>query len=224
MYNYLCCIASITSVNAPRKFGLQLQLSSNSERTEPDVIHPLFGISTDLYESLERINMLITRCEQNWTAFSGVEAEQLELALQSWSPPDVVAESRYFIEARAIGFAMQWASIMLLLQATRRLPNDDPQITKASDNILSALSLIRPGSEMEAHMLFPLFMAGVGSMTKANRLTVEYRLSVMETTIGFGNVAIAHKILDEIWQQANQGHILNWKELISESYQGFVLL
>ncbi len=127
-------------------------------------------------------------------------------------------------EAQAAAFAMQWAIIIRLLQPTRKLKNDNPQIKKAADNILSALSLIRPGSEIEAHILFPLFMAGVCSMTKPNRMTVEYRLNIMETTIGFGNIKLAHQLLDEIWRRANTGEIVDWEVLMRTKYPGLVLL
>lgn len=43
-------------------------------------------------------------------------------------------------------------------------------------------------------------MAGVGSMTKASWLTVEYRLYGMETNVGFGNIVVAHRLLGEIWR------------------------
>lgn len=45
-----------------------------------------------------------------------------------------------------------------------------------------------------------LFMAGVGGASKANRLMVEYRLQGMETTLGFGNIFGAHRLLDNVWR------------------------
>ena len=187
------------------------------------MIHPLFGVCVSLYETVARINSLAA-CRHHYSSDHFVkEAQEIEIELQSWTPPEYIDQTRPMSEARAMGFALQWASIMRLLQVTRALKNNDVQIKKATDNILSALSLIRPGSEMEAHLLFPLFMAGVGSMTKPNRLTVEYRLTVMETTIGFGNICIAHRLLDEIWQRANQGEVVDWEELIRSKYQGLVL-
>lgn len=223
LYNYLSCITSITSSRTPGRFGMKLQLLNTSTPTGADIIHPFFGISTGLYESLASINQLAAQKDHESAMVMSQNSGEIELALQSWTPSEVADQPRSFTEARAMGFALQWATNMRLQQVTRKLKNNDPQIKKMSDTILSALSLIRPGSEMEAHMLFPLFMAGVGSMTKPNRLTVEYRLDVMETTIGFGNISMTHRLLDEIWRKANQGDIVNWEELLGSKYQGLVL-
>ncbi|ROV86871.1 hypothetical protein VMCG_10802 [Cytospora schulzeri] len=228
LYNYLSCITSVTSDRVPGLFRGRVHLWVTDEDPESRPIHPLLGISTSLYESLARINKLAARRHQlneDRQAELEAEAETIELELQSWQPfgCDAAVQSRSATEARAVAFAVQWAAIMRLQQVARRLENDDLQIKKASDNIRSALSLIRPGSEMEAHLLFPLFMAGVGSMTKASRLTVEYRLNVMETTIGFGNIFTAHRLLDEFWRRTNKGERLDWEELARTRYQGLVL-
>lgn len=223
IYNYLACMASITSDKAPEIFGRRLATSgTNPEATNEHILHPLFGISVDLYETLTQINKLASRQVHANPADFQSEAREIELRLQSWQPPPV-EDSRQLIEARAVGFALQWAIIMCLLQVTKRMNNGDAQMRKGSDNILSALSLIRPGSEMEARMLFPLFMAGVCSMTKASRLTVEYRLNAMETTIGFGNIFVAHRLLDEVWRLSNQHECVNWEELKERKYPGLVL-
>ncbi len=225
LYNFLCCIASITCDSVPRPYGSILRLSTACQQT---TIHPLFGISTCLYEYLASANRLASRIA-NGPSLSTLgdlreEAQVIELDLQSWNPPDNANSSRLMAEAQAAAFAMQWATMIRLLQPTRKLKIDHPQIKKAADNILSALSLIRPGSELEAHILFPLFIAGVCSMTKPTRMTVEYRLNIMETTIGFGNIKLAHQLLDEIWRRDNKGEIVDWEDLMRTKYPGLVLL
>jgi transcriptional activator protein UGA3 len=191
-------------------------------------IHPLFGISTCLYEYLASANQLAARIAHGSSPSTpdewGAEAQDIELALQSWNPPDNDNPSRLMAEAQAAAFAMQWATMIRLLQTTRKLKNDNPRIKKAAENILSALSLIRPGSELEVHILFPLFMAGVCSMTKPTRMTVEFRFNILETTIGFGNIKLAHQLLDEIWRRANEGDIVDWEVLMRTKYPGLVLL
>lgn len=223
IYNYLTCITSITSNKTPTRLGDHLQVHSEDLPASDSPIHPLFGVSVDLYESLACVNRLGAQGDNVRSQVTNAASEKIELSLQSWEPPKSGNESRTLVEARALGFALQWATNMHLQQMTRGLDSNAPQIKKASDNILSALSLIRPGSEMEAHMLFPLFMAGVGSMTKPNRLTVEYRLDIMEATIGFGNISVAHKLLDEFWRRSNQGEDVKWQDLITTTYEGLVL-
>jgi transcriptional activator protein UGA3 len=199
---------------------LEAQMSSQSQE-----VHPLFGTSASLYQTLPSINQIADQRLNGSANEDSIKerAQEIELLLQSWAPPEETSRNRYLAEARAAAFATQWALILRLNQGARRLKSDDPQITKAANNILSALSLIRPGSEIEAHILFPLFMAGVGSITKPNRLTVEYRLSIMETTIGFGNISIAHRLLDELWRRANDGDMVDWEVLMRAKYPGLVL-
>ncbi|CAI7673465.1 unnamed protein product [Penicillium pancosmium] len=228
IYNYLSCMASVTSEMAPGRLGDSLQLSSsNATPSTSAFIHPLLGLSASIYESLASISRFAARTRNKHPSLEELEeTKEIERALKAWQPPKVAAhnESRNFTEARAMGFALQQATIMRLQQITKRLENNDPNITKAADGILSALSLIRPGSEMEGHMLFPLFMAGVGSITKPHRLTIEYRLKVMEATIGFGNISIAHKVLAEIWRKANEGELMDWEGLMRCKYPGFIFV
>lgn len=208
--------------------GLPPVVEGCPEVPRPAGIHQLTGMAGWLYEVLPSISNLTEQCRalppSEVPEELCAQALELEMKLQSWTPGDAQLPGRHATEARAAAFATRWAILMRLNQVTRRLENDDAQITKAADNILSALSLIRPGSETEARILFPLFMAGVGSMTKANRLTVEYRLSIMETTIGFGNIAVAHRLLQELWRRANDGQVMDWQVLQRTKYPGLVLL
>lgn len=183
-------------------------------------------MSTTLFNGLCSVSRLAARASTSsgpadWSDIRE-QAQEIELDLQSWEPEDL-GTGRQIAESRAAAIAMQWALLLRLKQKVGSLRNDDPQITKAADNILSALSLIRSGSEVEAHILFPLFMAGVGSMTKANRLIVEYRLNIMETTVGFGNIVVVHKILDELWRLTNEGEVTEWEHIMRTRYPGLVL-
>lgn len=192
-------------------------------------VHPLFGIARDLYRSLNRVNKLATRRVN----FAGVhldqemfsqEAREIELTLQSWAPEERISDSKRLRETTAAALATQWAVLMRLHQVLHGNDISGRKIQIAVENILSAVSIIRPGSPVEAHLLFPLFMAGIGSTTKSNRLTVEYRLNIMETTIGFGNISSAHRLLDCIWQKMNEGETPDWEFLMHEEYAGVVLL
>ncbi|KAH7024814.1 fungal-specific transcription factor domain-containing protein [Microdochium trichocladiopsis] len=230
LYNYLCCVTSATSDDVPAMLLLESGgLSSDTS------IHPLFGAAAGLYGILPSISQLGKDVGLGLSPPEDLQmrAQDVELTIQSWTPPEEEEDaagrgrsssSRYLAEIRAAAFATQWALILRLSQITRKLPNGDPQITKAANNILSAISLIRPGSEVEAHLLFPLFMAGVGSVTKPNRLTVEYRLKIMETTVGFGNVSAAHNLLDELWRRSNEGEAADWEDLKDSDWPGLVLL
>ena len=84
---------------------------------------------------------------------------------------------------------------------------------------VAKLNRLRPAptDKTEAHILFPLFMVDIGSVSKVNRLTVEYRPMVMETTLGFGNIFGAHMLLDTVWQKMNEGQwIVDWEALMKD--------
>lgn len=223
-YDYICCMASLNCDKVPPTF--LMQSPKYREDTTP-TIHPHFGLSATLYQSLSHCNQLSNRLYSGDAIASldevNEEVKQIELALQSWSPLEDPSPSRQITEARAAAFATQWAIIMRLQQVTHPTVTDNIQVKKATDNILSALSLIRPGSEVEAHLLFPVLMAGIGSNTKVNRLTMEYRINVMETTIGFRNITLAHRLLDEVWRCSNEGIPINWEHLMREKYPNLVL-
>lgn len=221
LYNYLCCVTSVTAHDVP------LPLFEEQSILEDSSFHPLFGVAANLYKTIPLIGQL-TQKMRNLPAITAEivqQAQEIELCLQSWTPGEDAADNRRFSEARAAAFATQWALMLRLKQVMKNLNNDDLQITMAANNIQSALSLIRPGSEIESRILFPLFMAGVGSVTKPNRMTVEYRLKIMESIIGFGNISVAHKLLDELWRRSNNdGNTVDWEDLKETQYSGLVLL
>ncbi|KAL4735386.1 fungal-specific transcription factor domain-containing protein [Aspergillus similis] len=218
IYNYLSCVTSVMSDRAPGQYR-------KPGPSNASLIDPLFGLSTSLFQSLVSLSRYSSRKpNRHITEPDPGDIRMIEVDVESWRPPEIYEETPAFAEARAMGYALQQAIIMRLLQITQKLKNNHPKMTKASEKILSALSLIRPGSNVECRMLFPLFMAGVGCMTKSHRLTIEYRLNVMETTIGFGCISLAHKILDEIWRKANHGQIVDWEDLMKSKYPWFVFL
>lgn len=230
VYNYICSVASLSSIHAPPLVQTFTQKDSLDH-------HPFFGAYADLYLSLHRVGRLIPRGE-NPTALEEdqlqSEVDGLALPTHNWDLLDdnISSSSRPSSDAQAAATCTLSAISILLrqiqlgdfrLSAVKNYALD-PTRKEARNHILSAISLIRPGSEMEPRMLFPLFMAGLTSMTKANRLTVEHRLHVLEATIGFGNVSYAHKLLEDVWRRLNAGETVDWRLLMQTEYSGLVLL
>jgi transcriptional activator protein UGA3 len=196
----------------------------------PSGMHPLFGFGSDLYHCLARINHLAIRLEADPPLLSGeayqdaqAEAQAIELALQSWAPPDGdLSVNRD--EATATAFAVQWAAMLRLREIAPFQHGDGIDRNQGPiDYILSAVSLVRSGSQAEAHFLFPLLMAGVFATTKASRLTLDVRLNMMKTTIGFGHIACGHRLLDQVWRRANKGEKWRWRDLMRLVAPGLIL-
>lgn len=190
-----------------------------------------------MYKALAQINSLSGRLQEadRYVRAAGPrgeaqreelfqEARQLDYFLHGWDPPtdDGAVDT---VEARAAAFAVKWAAIIRLHQAVPDLREvaGGTVDQNLANNILSAVSLIRPGSHIEAHMLFPLFMAGVESTTKANRLTVEYRINIIQTTVGFWNIQSAHRLLDEIWRRMNNRQTVKWDDIAEQVSPGLIL-
>ena len=225
MYNYICCMASLTCEKVPPKFALRPPADFGDEHLN---IHPLLGHSAESYWHLGNFNELCNRLQSEDTVSTIRQvkkgAQSIELALQAGKPLHSPSLPRPMVEARAAALTTRWAVIMRLQKFSQSTTNNETQPKHATDSILSAMSLIRPGSETEARLLFPLFMAGTGSDTKVNRLTVEYRINVMETTVGFRNIVVAHRLLDEIWRRSNEGTVVDWEHLMRTKYPSLVLL
>ncbi|KAH7323462.1 fungal-specific transcription factor domain-containing protein [Rhexocercosporidium sp. MPI-PUGE-AT-0058] len=234
LHKFLCCIAAITPTSTLSVLNSAAvpQLDTGSV-CSTNLVHPLFGLAREMYSAVNRISQLAARRNNHEGLHSqqdpalDAEARDIELCLQGWNPqrenPDI--DGRKSREVSAAASSIRSAATMRLYQVMYGHDVSSGEVQSWVDSILSALSLIRPGSLLENHILFPLFMAGVGSATKANRLTVEYRLNIMETTIGLGNITGAHRVLDTVWQKMNDGQsAVNWEQLMEQDYPGVILL
>lgn len=106
-------------------------------------------------------------------------ASRIRQSLEDWSIPYDGINDRELGELCAAADAFRWAAIIRLDQLFRHDLEQSASLTAfATEKVLSAVSSIRPGSPVETQLLFPLFMAGCGSASKASRLTAEYRLNI----------------------------------------------
>ncbi|RDW66007.1 hypothetical protein BP6252_09642 [Coleophoma cylindrospora] len=222
-------LRTITGITTPNTLKTPEWLLSEKP-SRPISVHPLYGVAHSLYETMNQINELAAK---RTSRYDSAEIElafmsrgrEIEMVLQGWSLPHGFENNQDDREVTAAALAFQWAALMRLRQIMNGNRAQHPSVKPSIEKILSALSIIRPGSRNEAHMLFPLFMAGLESTTKANRLTVEYRLNIMETTIGFSNITGVHKLLDRLWHKSNDGDPnVDWETLIQSEFVGLVLL
>lgn len=152
------------------------------------------------------------------------QAEIIETYLRGWTPPETLDVSWVFREAVSAAQAVRWGCFIWLQYVCYRDFIHSQENQEALDNILSAVSRIRPGSTFDIQFLFPLFMAGVSATLKSERLRIVYRLSILEGNIGTGNIAGAHRLLDTVWKQINEGQeAVDWEALLGKDYSGVVL-
>ncbi|KAK5056835.1 hypothetical protein LTR84_012367 [Exophiala bonariae] len=230
LYDYLCCITAITSHRVPvRRSPRCISRESAHGKRGRTSIHPLYGVGEDIYRLITQINEWIRGYVALGSAAAMDEslkhnALELDQRLRRWTLNDDCIFDKELRELSAAADALRWAAVMRLSQATRRNPVPEAPTTLEVDKILSAMSQIRPGSHVETQLVFPLFMAGASSPDKASRLTVEYRLNVIECTKGFGNIVCAHKLLDEVWARANERQAVHWEVVMHQQFPDLVLL
>lgn len=192
-------------------------------------IHPLYGVGEDIYKLISEINQWLRQHVALGSAAAMDElhkysALQIDRRLREWALSDDCIYDKGLSELSAAADALRWAAIMRLSQASHNNSTLGNSSTMEIDKILSALSQIRSGSHVETQLVFPLFMAGVNSPDKASRLTVEYRLNVIECTKGFGNIVCAHRLLDEVWARANERQAVHWEVVMHRQFPDLVLL
>lgn len=233
LYKYLRDMASLTTSQAPPPMEKEIEYFHVFDQG----IHPLFGLCRPLYVYLTRINDLLPSNTAGSRMETTAELRRIEHELHCWHPPQAQVEilsgkgyaNHHRSEAIAMASATRWAVLIYMCHGEDPsvFQKDYEESTKVNDyveSIISDVSLVRPGSEMDARMLFPLFMAGLGSTTKSQRLTIAYRLNMMETTVGFRHITVAHEILDETWRKRLSGQeVPDWKIMAKETHRGLVL-
>jgi transcriptional activator protein UGA3 len=192
-------------------------------------IHPLVGLAGDLYNKLSEISLLaVRRMSRHASATSAnifaAEAAQLEAYLKSWQAPKRGENRRLFNEAVYAAEAIRWAALIRLYQVVDGSAINPEKRQNAVNRVGYFISQIRPGSSLEAQLLFPLFMAGLSATRKAELLSIEYRITVLESTVGTGNITGAHKLLDLFWERSQWGTgNVDWEFLLQEKHANVVL-
>lgn len=185
-------------------------------------VHPLFGLAGSLYDTLNLVSQLpLKRLQMSHSQFY-TEAQRLEKALQEWTvvphQPIYHAKTRLVREATMAAEAIRWAVLIRLYHITSHPRNESDfyQDRKhaAVHNILNCMSNISPTSPTNSQLLLPLFMAGLCAMKKTERLQIEYRLTLMESTVALGNISSVHQLLDTFWKRNHHGEEVNWEELL----------
>ncbi|KAL4782214.1 fungal-specific transcription factor domain-containing protein [Aspergillus varians] len=247
LYDFICCKTRITCDKVPIPRGRLPLLSTYSEQqpssssTNNNKIHPLFGLAGDIYQLLNSISQLaldkkaLDISTPNSTLFTHTQARRIERHLEQWTAPTKPNRSQkidqLLRDSTMAANAIRWAALIRLYQV---MGDDDDQhspttmamSTKhqvAVENILASISQIQPGSPVDGQLLFPLFMAGLSATRKTERLQLEYRLSLLESSIGMGNIAGAHQLVDMVWERSRGGVSVDW-EVLLEAEHPYVLL
>ncbi|KAL2850143.1 fungal-specific transcription factor domain-containing protein [Aspergillus pseudoustus] len=247
LYNVICWKARVTSRNTPSPrytTGISSMDRAGNVVSPCNGIHPLFGLSQDLYQALDSISCLKMKvasppgsAAHDDVVARAAEAETIERTLYEWTVPPSTRTTtdhpnhQLVRECALAADAIRWASIIYLRQiagvshGTNTADNNtnpkQQQQQCALENIMGAIFQIHPGSPVNGQLLLPLFIAGLVASKKADRLHIEYRLSLLESNIGMGNIANAHQFLDSVWVSGAGGGC--WEELFRGGKQSVIL-
>jgi transcriptional activator protein UGA3 len=201
-------------------------MTSTSQHGSSSPVHPLFGLAGSLYDMLDLVNQLPSECLQRGDSQINIKSQQLEKALQDWCvvPDQAIhhANIRLIREATMAAEAIRWAVLIRLYQIISHHQNQSDfyqdQKHAAVQNILNCISNISLSSPANSQLLLPLFMAGLCATRKTERLQIEYRLTLVESTVALGNISSVHQLLDMFWKRSHNGEEVDWEELLRTEY------
>lgn len=226
LYESICCKTRITCDKVPATFDHSPSMTSTTQHGSNSPVHPLFGLAGKLYDMLNLVRQLPSQRQQMSDFQFNIKAQQLEKALEDWCVvPDQIthhANTRLIREATMAAEAIRWAVLIRLYQIIPHHQNQSDfyqdQTHAAVQNILNYISNIPPTSPANSQLLLPLFLAGLCATRKTERLQIEYRLTLVESTVALGNISSVHQLLDMFWKRNHHGEEVDWEELLRTEY------
>ena len=226
LYDFICSKTRITCDKVPVAREDYLSDPYDGGRHN---IHPFFGLARDLYRLLDSIEKLV---RQNATSniatpsdyFLASKAQSIQKSLQKWTAPSQLHHSspQLIRDSIMAAEAIRWAAKLHLHQVMAWEASHQTNQQSMVQNILDAISHIPPGSPVNGQLLLPLFLAGVTATRKTHRLQIEYRISLLESSIGMGNIASAHQFLDLAWRRGREKNT-NWETFFPRDHPYVVL-
>ena len=117
-------------------------------------------------------------------------------------------------ELVATNDAFHRAAQIHLLRRVRSLPQGASEVQNSIQEIVNALSKVRPGGSAEACLLFPMFTAGVEAEDKPTRLLILERVRRLEG-IGMMQVGRARSLMEKVWETGQE-----WETLAQGEFFG----
>lgn len=203
---------SVATLSLTKSAFLDQQFYLPPSPSTPLDAHALFGTSHALFAIIADISQLSQISSIRYSSPTSENsfrqmASELELQLQTWAPvvcTSYTSDPDLNYKVTAAGLMLQWAALMrlhLIVEAEDPRGIMHPKVRTAVRNILAALEAIPKGDLVESMLVFPMFAAGFGAVTREERETVRERFKVMEKSIGFGNVFDAHELVEMKWRE-----------------------
>ncbi|CAN6623358.1 hypothetical protein TRVA0_009S01706 [Trichomonascus vanleenenianus] len=121
--------------------------------------------------------------------------------------------------AEALNAAYCYAVLIQLYRRVMKYPMEDPKVQEAANVIAVLLETNVPiGSETEASISFPIFIAGCEIIDPSKRELFRQRMKGM-SRFGMGHLCFAYEVMEKSWATNKP-----WYEIMKESGKEIVLL
>ncbi|RAH54494.1 hypothetical protein BO85DRAFT_500496 [Aspergillus piperis CBS 112811] len=216
LFHYLDAMSTISRCKPPLLRAVPLGDNSIS------------GIPPPLLEYLGRVNLLAAHRSRRVDDLSEIgfrtAAAHVRAQLDTWRVDyDATSTALVNSDANRATTAFEWAIRLRLHQIVDGYDPRHADVENALSHILTAVLAIPYGSPVEGSLLFPLVIAGASCRdSMERRMVVKERLMVMESTLGFGHISHARRLLETVW--ADEGGDGNWARIRYSSFPGVVFV
>lgn len=160
-------------------------------------------------------------------------ANLIEMKLQNWSPNHIDTAGNFLMNGEidldkfslsSYWLALQWSSFLRLHQIREGYNRRDTRVSACLSIILRSLKSIENIPEIETGLMFPLIMAGVVCIAKADREYVLSRIRSIKDKLRFNYIGEFEKLLHAVWgRDDKEGDSINWAKIRFYQFPGLVM-
>ncbi|PWY89646.1 hypothetical protein BO94DRAFT_545618 [Aspergillus sclerotioniger CBS 115572] len=174
--------------------------------TRPSEVDDICGYSLELVPALTRIGQL---ARQDTLSHQDMyEAQMLDLTIHSLVDRDVPSSTlnthgpELAHELQYTHLAFVHSALLHLHRCVQGFPRDHPDVCADIHNIVAAIQHIRPFSQANILILWPVFSAGCETTVPEERDLIHTRMTNMRS-LGMGNFTRARDMLEAFWAAAS---------------------
>lgn len=211
LYHYLDSATTISTCHPPLlESSNQETVGSPSYSLEDE--ESLYGIPRSLFHFVDKINSLAYqrkfRDDPVFSKMFEASANSLQTEIEQWaqdhhihepSSPGIYCSSRTAVDHATVAF--EQALQLRLHQVVNGYSLRFERVKACVTRILDSIQEIPYGNAIESSLIFPLVMAGGSCESEQERLIIDDRLLVMQRTLGFRYVYIAHDLVQRVWKE-----------------------
>lgn len=194
--------------------------STTQRQTSPGSIHPLLGLSKDLFfliQKIPRVKPMRNAAEgclnlaEN-ELFLNLERQLVDLRFDLASDACVGIDLAARLDLVVLAETYRLASLILLY---RRSCVHEDQIPLLAQRIISFAERISEGNAAETGLTYPLFLAGAELVDEQSIVVCATKLMKIRERVKIMNMQSAEEVLQEVWRdRLNGGPYRDWENIL----------